>query len=73
MAIATVNPATGKTLRTFEPLSETQIERKLHAAETAFREYRHTSFGDRARWMLRAAAILEAEKDTLGRMMTTER
>jgi len=29
MAIATINPASGETLRTFEPLSDTQIDAKL--------------------------------------------
>ena len=31
-----------------------------------------TSFADRARWLFAAAAILESEKDRLGRIMTLE-
>jgi succinate-semialdehyde dehydrogenase/glutarate-semialdehyde dehydrogenase len=72
MAIATVNPATGETLRTFEPLTDAQIEEKLERAAGAFREYRRTPFDERARMMTRAAEILEAEKDTFGHLMTTE-
>jgi succinate-semialdehyde dehydrogenase/glutarate-semialdehyde dehydrogenase len=72
MAIASINPASGETLRTFEPLSDTQIDAKLqHAAET-FRSYRRTSFAERARMMLRAAEILEADKNSFGRLMTLE-
>jgi succinate-semialdehyde dehydrogenase/glutarate-semialdehyde dehydrogenase len=48
MAIATVSPATGETLRSFEPLSETQLEEKLALAAEAFREHRRTSFSERA-------------------------
>jgi hypothetical protein len=29
MAIATINPTTGETLKTFEPLSGAQIEQKI--------------------------------------------
>jgi succinate-semialdehyde dehydrogenase/glutarate-semialdehyde dehydrogenase len=72
MAIATINPANGETLRSFEPLSDTQIDAKLERAAQTFRSYRRTSFAERARMMQRAAEILEAEKDTFGRMMTTE-
>src|SRR5580704_201158 len=70
--IATVNPATGETLRTFEPLTEDQIEDKITRADCAFRSYRRTSLADRARWLQRAAEILETERDRLGRIMTLE-
>lgn len=72
MAIATVNPATGETLRSFEPLSDAEIEGKLARAWDVFREYRHAPFRERARMMTRAAEILEAEKQTFARIMTTE-
>jgi succinate-semialdehyde dehydrogenase/glutarate-semialdehyde dehydrogenase len=72
MAIASVNPATGETLRSFEPLSGAQLEEKLARAAEAFREHRRTPFADRAAKMLRAAEILEAERDAFGRLMTTE-
>ncbi|HEX8829858.1 MAG TPA: NADP-dependent succinic semialdehyde dehydrogenase [Longimicrobium sp.] len=72
MAIATINPATGETLRTFDALSDAEVDARLERAEATFQEYRHTSFAERARWMARAAGILESEKDALGRLMTTE-
>lgn len=72
MAIATISPTTGKTLRTFDALSSEQLECKLQRAEDTFRAYRETSFADRARWMRRAAEILEVEADRFGRMMTEE-
>ncbi|HEX8774260.1 MAG TPA: NAD-dependent succinate-semialdehyde dehydrogenase [Pyrinomonadaceae bacterium] len=72
MAIATVNPATGETLRSFEPLSDAEIEGKLARAWEVFRAYRQTPFAERARMMTRAAEILEAEKQMFARIMTTE-
>jgi succinate-semialdehyde dehydrogenase/glutarate-semialdehyde dehydrogenase len=72
MAIATTNPATGQVLKTFDPLSDAQIEAKLQLAADAFAKYRKTTFAERARWLVKAAEILEAEKETFGRMATTE-
>jgi Aldehyde dehydrogenase family len=72
MAIATINPATGERVRSFEPLREEQIEAKLQRAAETFREYRRMPFPERARRMTRAAEILEAEKEAFGRLMTTE-
>jgi succinate-semialdehyde dehydrogenase / glutarate-semialdehyde dehydrogenase len=72
MPIATINPATGQTLKTFEALSDAQIDRKLGIAAQAFSKYRRSSFAERAKLMQRAAEILEAKKETFGRMMTTE-
>jgi succinate-semialdehyde dehydrogenase / glutarate-semialdehyde dehydrogenase len=72
MAIATINPATGERIKSFEPLSEAQIDAKLQRAADTFSEYRRMPFAERARRMTRAAEILEAEKEGFGRLMTTE-
>ena len=72
MAIATTNPATGEVLKTFEPLTAAQIEQKLQLAASAFRMHRRTSFADRANKMLRAAEILEKEKEECAHLMTLE-
>ena len=72
MAIATINPATGEVIKTFEPLSAAQIEQKLQLATSAYWAHRRTSFADRAAKMTRAAEILEEEKDECARLMTVE-
>src|SRR2546422_348168 len=72
MQIATTNPATGETLKTFEPLTEQQIDGKLQRAIETFHSYRHTSLAERERLMLRAADILQADKEEFGRLMTLE-
>jgi succinate-semialdehyde dehydrogenase/glutarate-semialdehyde dehydrogenase len=72
MAIATINPATGKALKTFEPLTDSEIDKKTQRAAHAFSTYRKIPFADRARMMVKAAAILESEKETFARLMTTE-
>jgi succinate-semialdehyde dehydrogenase / glutarate-semialdehyde dehydrogenase len=72
MAIASINPATGQILKTFEPLSDSELETKLRLASEAYARYRKTSFADRARMMMKAAEIIEGEKESLGKMMTLE-
>jgi succinate-semialdehyde dehydrogenase / glutarate-semialdehyde dehydrogenase len=72
VAIATINPATGETEKTFDEMSEADVERCLAAAATAHASYRLTSFAARAGWMRQAAAILDAEQDQVAAMMTTE-
>ena len=72
MAIATINPATGQVLKTFEPLSDAQLEQKIQRAADAFLKHRKMSFADRAQRMAKAADILENDKEIFGRMMTTE-
>lgn len=72
MAIATTNPANGEVLKSFEPLTQEQIEHKLQLASSAFQSHRKTSFADRARMMMKAAEILEKEKEECARLMTLE-
>ncbi|MFD8155467.1 NADP-dependent succinic semialdehyde dehydrogenase [Streptomyces sp. NPDC059720] len=72
MPIATVNPANGETLKTYEAMGEEEIERRLQLAEATFRTYRTTSFEERARLLHRAADLLEEDQQDIARVMTTE-
>ncbi|WP_327121618.1 NADP-dependent succinic semialdehyde dehydrogenase [Streptomyces sp. NBC_01341] len=72
MPIATVDPASGETLRTFDALDERETERRLAAAHRAFRRYRTTDFAERARLMNRAADLLDEDRPDIARTMTTE-
>ncbi len=72
MAIATINPATGETIKTFIALTDAELETKLQRAALAFPKYRNVPFAERARMMFNAAELLEKEKETLAHLMTTE-
>jgi succinate-semialdehyde dehydrogenase/glutarate-semialdehyde dehydrogenase len=72
VAIATINPATGQTVKTYDEMSEADVERSLAAAATAHESYRLTSWAERAGWMREAARILDDEQDQIAAMMTTE-
>ncbi|MBW4447115.1 MAG: NAD-dependent succinate-semialdehyde dehydrogenase [Spirirestis rafaelensis WJT71-NPBG6] len=72
MAIATINPATGETLKTFEPLTDAEIAAKLDLAGLTFDEYRKTSLSDRSHALEAAADILDKEKADFAKIMTLE-
>jgi succinate-semialdehyde dehydrogenase / glutarate-semialdehyde dehydrogenase len=72
MAIATVNPATGETLKTYEPLSDDAVEDKIARAARAFESYRRTSVDERVGWLRAAADVLDRDAATVAELMTTE-
>ena len=72
MPIATINPATGETIQTFAPLSETELDAKLTLAAEAFQTHRQTTWAARAACMKRAGEILDAEKQAIAETMTLE-
>jgi succinate-semialdehyde dehydrogenase/glutarate-semialdehyde dehydrogenase len=72
MAIATVSPTTGQTLKTFDPLTDAEIEDRIARAAETFASYRLTTYAERAGWMRAAADLLDEDTDQLGQLMTTE-
>src|SRR4051794_4523919 len=72
MALATINPTTGETLKTYQPLSDDALEEKIARAATAFSSYRLTSVEQRVGWLNAAADALEADVDAVAELMTTE-
>src|SRR5215213_8988144 len=72
MAIATINPATGETVKTYEPLSEQALEEKLARAASAWARYRGTTPEERAGWLAAAADVLDRDEAPVAELMTTE-
>jgi succinate-semialdehyde dehydrogenase/glutarate-semialdehyde dehydrogenase len=70
--IATVNPATGQVLKTFDPMPEDRIDAVLDRAVSGFDKVRHLSFKERGEWMRALADLLDAERDDIATLMTTE-
>ena len=72
MAISTTNPATGEVLKTFASLTDQQVDAKIQLASETFAKFRALTFAERGRMMLKAAEILEQEKNELAHLMTLE-
>jgi succinate-semialdehyde dehydrogenase/glutarate-semialdehyde dehydrogenase len=72
MTIASKNPATGATMRTFEEHSAAQVEQKLAAAQRAFGLQKRSSLAERAQRLGKAGDILEQDKRKYGQLMAEE-
>jgi len=72
MAYQSVNPYDGKILKTFEELSDKQLETALETAANCFETWRHTTFAERAAVVAKAAAIMRARIDEFARPVTLE-
>jgi succinate-semialdehyde dehydrogenase / glutarate-semialdehyde dehydrogenase len=72
MAYQSVNPYDGKILKTFEELTDKQLEMALETAATCFETWRHTTFAERAAVVAKAAAIMRARIDEFARPVTLE-
>ena len=70
--IASVNPATGELLRSYQELTDSELAGKIGRAAETFASYRKMPFAQRAVMMNRAAEILESEKENFARLMTLE-
>lgn len=69
---ATINPASGETLHTYELLSDEGIERALATASETFLMHRETPIDARAGKMMRLADLLERDKRRHAELMTQE-
>lgn len=72
MAIATINPTTGKLEKTFSEISKEELLAKINSAELAYQSWRVTDFQFRKTKMLNAASILRSEKENFGKLLTLE-
>ncbi len=71
-AIASINPATGETVKTFQALNAAQLENKIAAAQHGFERNRALDFPTRGRFMSNAAELLTSEKRELAKLATLE-
>jgi len=72
MAYQSVNPNTGKLVKSFEHLTSPQLEMKLAAADSCFQTWKHTSYAERAVILNKAGALLHAHVDDFAKLATLE-
>ena len=70
--IASVNPATGELLESFEPFDAAAVESRLARAAAAAPRWAATGIGERARLLVTAAELLEGELPDVAHLVTTE-
>jgi succinate-semialdehyde dehydrogenase / glutarate-semialdehyde dehydrogenase len=72
MAITSINPATGKTVKTYDEMTPKQAAAAVAQAHETWRTWRATSFTERAKPMKKTAEILRKRKDELAKLMAVE-
>ena len=72
MPYVSTNPATGEVEATFDDHSPDEVDRRLDLAANAFATWRSTSFAERARLMVSAAELMEAEVPVQAEVLTKE-
>ncbi len=72
MTIATVNPATGGTIRTFQSLTDAELEQRLAHAASAAALWRATPLQERLAVVRRAGQLLDERQVEYGRLMAEE-
>jgi predicted TIM-barrel fold metal-dependent hydrolase len=72
MAYQSINLFNGKTVQTFETVTDPQLETKIAAATAAFEKWRKTSYGERAKIVAKAGELMLLRIDDLARTMTLE-
>ncbi|MGV8900220.1 MAG: NAD-dependent succinate-semialdehyde dehydrogenase [Burkholderiaceae bacterium] len=72
MTYQSINPYDGQLLKTFDDLTDTQLETALDTADTCFKTWRHMTYAERAVIVSKAAAIMRANVDEFARPVTIE-
>src|SRR2546422_8764421 len=70
--VESVNPATEAVIATFEQFTPEQVEPALVEADTAFRDWRRHSIGERSTAMRRAAELLRSRRERYAGLITAE-
>ena len=72
MTYQSINPYTGTVLETFDELTDAQLETALATAADCFDSWRHTSFGERAAVVAKAASIMRDRAEEFAHLVTLE-
>ena len=72
MVLQSINPTTEDVLDTFEEFSDAQLDEALQQAHGAQRQWRETSFGERASRLQAVARVLRGQKNRWATLATTE-
>lgn len=72
MTFASINPATGETLQTFNSMTKSDAFGAIKRADNAYHDWRQTSFAQRKTLLLTFAKLLRSDADHYARLITKE-
>ena len=72
MSIQSINPYTLEKGKSFEEMTEAQIDKAITKAHETYQTWKFTSFDDRAKVLNKVASILKEKKTELAKLITSE-
>lgn len=72
MPYETINPANGEKIKTFDDLSDADMQKAIEKSHSAFVGWKQTSFSDRAGLLKEVGRLLRERKEDLARTMALE-
>ncbi len=71
-SIKTVNPYTNELVKEFVPMTNEELDKIIDKADEAYRSWKKTSFGERAKIIHKVASLMRERKEELGKLATLE-
>ena len=72
MAIETINPYNNKSVKSFDELSEKELEVKIETAHKTFQTWKTSSFQERSKLLKKVASLMKDKKKELSELITLE-
>ncbi|CAM4073595.1 NAD-dependent succinate-semialdehyde dehydrogenase [Flavobacterium antarcticum] len=72
MSIQTTNPYTNKVVKTFDPLTEDQLEQKIANAHKSYASWKTTPIAERAKYLHKVSELMLERKHELAKIITLE-
>jgi len=72
MGIQTTNPATNKVLKSFDEMTDQQVQSAIATSDKAFKEWKNTSFEQRTTLLHKVAKLMREKKSELSKLITLE-
>ncbi|RZJ66145.1 MAG: NAD-dependent succinate-semialdehyde dehydrogenase [Flavobacterium sp.] len=72
MSIQTTNPYNNKILKTFDELTDAQLEKKIERAHKTYQVWKNSPISERAELLRKVAAIFRKRKTELAKLITLE-
>ncbi|SHN00618.1 NAD-dependent succinate-semialdehyde dehydrogenase [Flavobacterium xinjiangense] len=72
MSIQTVNPYNNKVVKSFEEMSDKTVDTLIEKSVKTFKEWKETSYAERAKILHKVAKIMRDKKESLAKIITLE-
>lgn len=72
MSIQTTNPATNKVVKSFDEMTDEQVEAAIEKSNHFFQEWKKTTYDERAKVLHKVAELMRKRKSELAKLVTLE-